>query len=120
MSKFIEYLKLVPKGLSNPKQILEGWINDYNFDNLEPKEVKEILKRRAICHSCPFNSLNATTSQEYFDIFGKHYETDRDDTHCSLCGCPDKKKTASLDSECGISSEPKTEHLPLKWNKYKQ
>ena len=43
MSKLTEYLKLIPKGLSNPKQVLEGWINDYNFDNLKSNEIKEIL-----------------------------------------------------------------------------
>ena len=41
MSKFTEYLKLIPKGLKNPQQVLEGWINDYNFDNLPKEEVEE-------------------------------------------------------------------------------
>jgi hypothetical protein len=120
MSKFTEYLKLIPKGLKNPQQVLEGWINDYNFDNLPKEEVEEILKRRAICEQCPFNSLNAKTSKEYFDVFQKHYETERDDLHCSVCACPIKTKTASLDSECGLSADDKTKDLQLKWNKYNE
>ena len=76
MNKYLEYLKLIPKGLSNPKQILEGWINDYNFDNLPKEQVEEILKRRAICELCPFNSVNAKTSKEYFEVFQKNYETE--------------------------------------------
>ena len=120
MSKILEYIKLVPKGLANPVNILEGWINDYNFDNLPKEEVEEILKRRAICEQCPFNSLNAKTSKEYFDVFQKHYETERDDLHCSVCACPIKTKTASLDSECGLSADDKTKDLQLKWNKYNE
>lgn len=120
MNKYIEYLKSIPKGISNPKEVLEGWWNDYNFENLPKDEIEEILKRRAICHSCPFNSLNAQTSKEYFDIFGEHYKTDRKDEHCSICGCPSTKVTASLNSECRLAENDKTKHLQLKWNKYKQ
>jgi hypothetical protein len=40
-SKILEYIKLVPKGLANPVKVLEGWINDYNFDNLPKEEVEE-------------------------------------------------------------------------------
>ena len=120
MSKILEYIKLVPKGLANPVNILEGWINDYNFDNLPKEEVEEILKRRAICEQCPFNSINAKTSKEYFDVFQKHYETERNELHCSVCACPIKTKTASLDSECGLSADDKTKDLQLKWNKYNE
>ena len=121
MSKFIEYLKLVPKGLSNPKQILEGWINDYNFDNLEDKEVKEILKRRAICEQCPFNSINAKISKEHKELFGFNYTTDRDDLHCSICSCPIKQKTASLSSNCGLENYNnlnENNKQPLLWEKF--
>lgn len=120
MNKYIEYLKLLPKGLSNPKQVLEGWWNDYNFENLPQDQIEEILKRRAICHSCPFSSANAQSSKEYFDIFGEHYETDRKESHCSLCGCPSEKITASLSADCGIAHNDKTKHLKPKWNKYNE
>jgi hypothetical protein len=123
MSKLTEYLKLIPKGLSNPKQVLEGWMNDYNFDNLKPNEVKEILNRRAVCESCPLNSINAKTSKEYKDLFDLNYFTDRDDLHCSICACPISTKTAALSSSCGL--ETYNENNPnnpqtLKWNKYNE
>lgn len=123
MSKYLEYLKLIPKGLSNPKQVLEGWINDYNFDNLKPEEITEILKRRAICESCPLNSFNAKKSEEYKNLFDLHYYTDRDDLHCSICACPVATKTASLSSNCGLEryNEENPENIQeLKWNKYNE
>lgn len=103
MSKYLEYLKLIPKGLSNPKQVLEGWINDYNFDNLPKEEVEVILNRRAICEQCPLNSIHAKVSNEYKELFGFNYQTDRNELHCSICACPISAKTASLSSDCGLS-----------------
>lgn len=123
MSRYIEYLKLVPKGLSNPKEVLEGWINDYNFKDLKPEEIEEIVKRRAICEECPFNSIKAKTSEEYKKLLGINYATDRDDLHCSICGCPISKKTASLSSSCGL--ETYNNNNPdniqqLKWSSYNE
>jgi len=122
MSKLTEYLNLIPKGLKNPIKILDGIYNDIKLENnlLQEDEVNEILRRRLICQSCPFFSLNATSSTEYYDIFKEHYKTDRDDNHCSVCGCNEKLKTSSLDSNCGLDTDEKTKHLELKWNKYKQ
>lgn len=121
MSKFTEYLKLLPKGLSNPKQVLEGWINDYNFDNLPKEEIEVILNRRSICEECPLNSINAMTSKEHKDLFGFNYITEREELHCSICSCPIKQKTASLSSDCGLEyyneNNPDNKQ-PLKWNKY--
>jgi len=123
MSKYIEYLKLIPKGLSNPLKILEGWVNEYNCDNLKPEEIEEIIKRRTICEECPLNSINAKTSQEYKDLFGSNYETERSELHCSICACPISTKTASLSSECGLDlyNNQHPENLQqLKWNKYNE
>lgn len=112
-----DYLKLIPEIFKHPKEILQGWINDYNFENLPEEEVKEILKRRSICEECPFNSINAKTSQEYLDVFQENYSSTRDDLHCSACLCPITKLTACLDCECGLSKNIKTKNLKLKWNK---
>jgi hypothetical protein len=120
MSKFLDYLKLVPQGLKNPLQVIEGFWNDYNFENLPKDEVEEIVRRRLICETCPFNSINAKTSQEYKDIFGQNYDGGRDELHCSICSCGVKKKTAALSDDCGMDSNTKTMSLPLKWTKYKQ
>jgi hypothetical protein len=122
MSKFTEYLHLIPKGLANPGNILEGWINDLKLENgtLKEDEVAEILRRRSICEQCPFNSILAKTSQEYYDTFNENYKTERTDLHCSVCACPIKKKTASLDSECGLGSDKKAleKNGGLKWTTY--
>jgi len=121
MSKFSEYLKLIPKGLSNPSKILEGWWNEYNFENLKEDEIAEIIRRRAICEECPLNSIKAKTSKEYKDLYGENYTTDREELHCSICGCPAQAKTASLSTDCGLTeynNKNPNNKQTLKWIKY--
>lgn len=122
--KLIEYLKLIPKGLSNPQAILEGWMNDLKMERGELKEdeIAEVIRRRAICHTCPFMDKNAKSSDEYFKLTGSYYTSKRLDDHCTFCGCPMSKKTAALSSNCGIEdwNEVNPENqLKLKWTKYK-
>jgi len=64
------------------------------YDILPEDEQAEIARRRFICATCPFNSSNAVRDG---------YKSDRFDEHCIMCGCTIKRKTASLDSDCGIS-----------------
>jgi hypothetical protein len=124
MSKFIEYLKLIPKGLQNPELIVEGWLKDIQLEygDLPKDEIEEIVRRRAICNDCPLNSIKAQTSKEYKDLYGENYKTERTEFHCSCCGCPINKKSASLHSDCGLtyynSNHPDNTQI-LKWNKYK-
>lgn len=123
MSKLSEYLALIPKGVSNLKQVLEGVVNDVamEFSLLGEEERDVIIKRRLTCLSCPYMSKNANTSPEYFSLMGEHYTTDREDSHCSFCGCPLSFRTASLDMDCGIedyNEEHPDTPLPLKWTKY--
>lgn len=123
MSKYLEYLKLLPKAVPNFDRLIEGWVNDIKLNNkaLSENEVSEILRRRTICFGCPFNSDKAKTSQEYETLYGKHYESEREDPHCSACGCPILKKTASLSSNCGLenyNNENPDNIQELKWNKY--
>lgn len=122
MSKYLEYLKLVPKGLSNAKLIIEGIVNNVEMKhgNL-PQEFKdEVIRRRVICYSCPFNNVNAATGDEYFSITGKHYKSDRVDDHCAFCGCPLDVKTASLSTDCGIRdwNNHHENQIELKWTSY--
>jgi TPP-dependent indolepyruvate ferredoxin oxidoreductase alpha subunit len=125
MSKFGEILKLLPKAIANPDKILEGWVNDLKLQkgNLPEDEIEEILRRKAICSACPFNSIQAKTSEEYFNITGKHYSTERTDLHCSSCSCNIDYKTSSLSSECGIytlnENYPNQKTEP-KWFPYKK
>lgn len=117
----LDYIELLPKGIKNADKIVEGVINQVKLKHnlLSEDEQNEIIRRRLICESCPFNSINAKTSKEYFDIFGEHYENTREELHCSICKCVVNTKTASFDSECGIQANEKTKHLSLKWNVYK-
>lgn len=117
--RLTEFLILAKKGLPNIDKIAEGWINDAKLENneLKEEELVEILQRRKICNECPFNSINAVNSIEYFEAFNENYKTSRNDLHCSLCGCPVSKKTASLSSSCAIAEEDifKKLNVPIKW-----
>lgn len=120
MSKLTEYLTLIPQGLKNADKIVEGVVNQVKMEcnMLDLNEQEEVIRRRLICESCPFNSINAKTSQEYLEAFGKNYYSEREELHCSVCSCVIKTKTASMDSECGIHSKKQTKHIPLKWTNY--
>lgn len=106
MSKISEYLSLIPLGLKNREAIFDGLVNvvRMNFNTLPIEEQDEIIRRRAICLSCPLMSENAKSSKEYVDLTGGNYSTDRVDEHCSLCACNIYTKTASLESFCGALS----------------
>lgn len=116
MSKLAEYLALIPKGFKNIDKVLEGIVNQVKleFGTLPQEEQEIIMGRRAICASCPFMSLNAKKLG--------FYTTDREDEHCTQCGCPIGTRTASLESNCGLETyneaNPETK-LPLKWEKTK-
>jgi hypothetical protein len=66
---------------------------EYNM--LPEDEQAEIIRRRFICSSCPFNSSNAVVKLGYV--------SNRIDEHCVMCGCTITRKTASLESACGIT-----------------
>ena len=118
LGRFIEYLKLVPKGIKNADKILEGIINNVKLEagSLPEEEQAEIIRRRLICATCPFTSSNAVVNKAL------NYKTDRPDEHCIHCGCPIMTKTASLSANCGIeifnAKNPETP-MPLKWTAYK-
>lgn len=122
MTSIKEYLKLLGKGILNLDKIVEGFINKADFKNLPEEDQKIIIDRSAICASCPYNSENAKTSQEYFDLFGTHYKTTRKTPHCSLCGCGLAAKVSCLSCNCGIESynnTHKNNKIELKWKKVK-
>jgi hypothetical protein len=79
------------------------------------EDIDIVSQRRSICQSCPFHSDNAQTSLEYKNLFKEPYSTIKPFKHCSLCGCPITKKTASLDESCAIKNHTKTKHLQAKW-----
>ena len=123
MNRYLEYLKLIPKGIPSMDSIVEGVINNVELHHKAlPHAFKnEIIRRRIICTSCPFNNVNAKSSDEYFKLTGKHYKSNRKKLHCSFCGCPINIKTASLSSNCGIedwNNENKNNSLELKWKSF--
>jgi hypothetical protein len=123
MSKWSEYLRLLPEGLKNIPSIIEGVLNDVNLEygSLDEDKREEIVRRRIICKGCPFMSENAKTSPEYKELTGSNYHTDRDDEHCTFCGCPIDTRTAALSKPCGINSwnrNHKDKPLTLKWEPY--
>lgn len=123
MSKFIEYLKLLPKGLANADKVLEGIVNEVKstLEVLPEDQQEEIIRRRVICNACPLNSINAKQSEEYRQLYGRYYETDRTDLHCSCCSCNVNLKSSSLASSCGLETynqEIPENKQPLKWEKY--
>lgn len=124
MSKFKEYLSLIPKGLKNPLKILEGIRHsvEMEFELLSEEDRKTIFERRVICEGCPFMSENAKTSEEFLALSGENYKSSRPDKHCTMCGCPIQYKTASLSSSCGIeawNTDNPTRMMSLKWTNTK-
>lgn len=116
MSKLIEYLKLIPRGIANIDKVVEGLKNQVKIElGIIPEDDLEVIVgRRLICSQCPYMSANAKKMGVY--------ETDRIDEHCTMCGCPLVTRTASLESDCGIEAY-NTNHpnntIPLKWKKVK-
>jgi hypothetical protein len=124
MSKFLEYLNLVPKGIPNIKSIIKGIVNnvELKYKMLSEDSRKEIIRRRLICLNCPFNNINAKVSKEYFELNKEHYTSDRTDNHCSFCGCPIDIRTASLECNCGIeewNDKHPNNTIQLKWKAIK-
>lgn len=115
MVNLIEYVKMIKQGIKDPQAVLNGWINDAKFNrgDLEEDEMEEIIRRRSICETCPFMSRNAIEQGNYL--------SQRNDEHCIHCSCPITKKTASLESRCGIeiyNSINKKNPMELKWGVY--
>lgn len=119
----LELLKMVKQGVKNPHLVLEGMYNSakMEYGQMEQDQIDEIVRRRLICDGCPYMSKNAMKSPEYFELFGKHYSTSRNDDHCSLCSCPIRTLTASLSAECGLhvyNEKNKDKQKELNWTNY--
>lgn len=123
MKKLQEYLSVALKGAKHIDKIIEGYRTQIKLENsqLPEEQMDEIATRRAICLDCPLNSINARSSKEYLELFGKPYETNMSYLHCSICSCPIDRKTACLSCKCGLTdwnSEHPENIQKLKWNIY--
>jgi hypothetical protein len=123
MGLISEYLTLIGKGVKNFDKIVEGIYNEKTFNSLSD-EIKDVIADRTVkCAECPFNSINAKLSEEYFKLFGEHYISERRDSHCAICGCLLKYKIPSLSSNCGLeiyNANNKNNLQPLKWKAYEK
>ena len=117
-SKFVEYIKLIPKGIANFDLIFDGIINSVKleFGTLAKEEQDEIIKRRLICAGCKFMSGNAKKDSL------QNYKSERTDDHCIICLCNIQLKTSSLYSNCGLeiyNQNNPNNIIPLKWEALK-
>lgn len=112
-----EYLEVVRKGIKNRDKIIEALAVSAQVKNgtISPEALAEILRRKDICASCPFNSKNAID-----------YKSDLKFEHCIWCRCRiggDDTKEFCLSCQCGISEYNK-EHpespMELKWKKFEE
>lgn len=118
-----ELFDLAGKGIKNFDKIAEGVWNEISQKTLSKAQKEEIVRRTEICASCPFNSDNAKTSEEYFNLYGENYASTRKEPHCALCGCVLKYKVASFSSNCGLEIHNRRfpdKQEPLKWNAFKK
>jgi len=122
MSVIKDYLKIVQAGIRNGDKIIEGLVvaSQVKNNNIEPEALAEILKRKDICASCPFNSVNAARDNGY--------ESNVPYQHCTLCICRiggEDTKEYCLSCNCGITELNKRNKengiapLPLKWQAFK-
>ena len=108
MSKLSEYISLLPKGIKNLPQIVEGVVNNTRIElgKMPPEDLEIVIKRRLICETCTHMSKNAVD-----------YMSDLDEDHCIWCKCFIKYKTANLKENCGLEKYNKkyNKNEKLKW-----
>lgn len=114
-------MALIPKGIKDIDKIVKAVVTEIKLEHgsLAPELQDVIIKRRLICSTCPFMSSNATESKEYYELMNGHYTTDREDEHCTICGCPLLIRTAALTKNCGMEvwNETHNNKQELKWQK---
>lgn len=122
MSALKDYLHIVKEGIKNKDKIIEALVvsSQVKNNNVEPEALAEILKRKEICASCPFNSDNAAKLSGYKVPLGYG-------THCILCICRiggEDTKEYCLSCNCGINELNKRNAKigippqPLKWSAF--
>lgn len=116
MSILSSYIKLIPLAIKNREEIVEAVLTKAKrtLHKLPPEEQDEIIKRKLICATCPYNSKNAKEDG---------YVTDRVDDHCIHCSCNIDFKTECLSCRCGVEvwnkNNPK-DKLELRWKSFKK
>ena|SRR6202044_1730225 len=124
ISTIAEYLKTVRQGVLNADKMIEAMFTSamvknklagHNVD-ITDEAIAEIMRRKDICASCPFNSKNAIAA----GIHSSNLPYD----HCIHCYCRigyDDSKEYCLSCKCGISEYNKknpNNPLPLRWESF--
>lgn len=123
MKKLKEYLTVASSlSFENAVQILGAGINKVQaeFDILSSEKQAVAAQRLEKCLKCPFNSSNAKTGSEYLELTGGHYETEREDHHCTLCKCNTSFKVFAFDADCGATvwnARNPEKPLEVQWHK---
>jgi hypothetical protein len=105
-----EYVELVRKGIANKDDIIDALVTGAAVKNGEVNEedLAEILRRKDICASCPFNSA--------IGIANGTYRSNLPFQHCQLCQCRiggEDTKEYCLSCNCGAEAYNKMyPHLP--------
>jgi hypothetical protein len=129
-----EYVEVVKAAVQNGDKIVEAIRTSALVKEKEKKEklglpaddttisdeaVAEIMRRKEICASCPFNSANAARDRNYSSALPFQ--------HCTLCKCRiggNDTKEYCLSCNCGIDTwNKRNEHLTpmeLKWTAFEQ
>lgn len=122
-----EYLEAVKLGFQNGDKIIEAMQVAAQVKNAEagrvttvtPEALAEILRRKDICASCPFNSRNAKEAGTY--------ESSLPYEHCILCHCRigyEDSKEYCLSCNCGIQvwneQHPDLKQMEVKWTSFTQ
>lgn len=127
MSILKDYLNIVKAGIKNRDKIIEAIQISAMVKNAEngklatisEEAIAEIMRRKEICASCPFNSKNAKKAG--LQIPHAPYEE-----FCIHCLCrigADDSKEYCLSCKCGISEWNRLnpdKQLPLKWEAFNE
>lgn len=114
-----EYITAVRRGIENGDKIVEALITaaQVKNGNISEGALAEIMRRKDICASCPFNSKNAKLAGTYNSSLP--YE------HCILCSCRlggNDTKEYCLSCECGIAvwnkNHGQLQKMEVKWGPY--
>lgn len=115
--KIIEAIRISAKIKEKKRRIDEGKIED--IGEISDEAVAEIMRRKEICASCPFNSKIAAER--------RNYNSSIPFEHCTLCQCrigTDDSKEYCLSCDCGMKvwneRNPHLQPMELKWTAFKE
>lgn len=119
MSVIKDYLSIIRDGIRNRDKIIEALAVSAQVKNgrINDEALAEILRRKEICATCPFNSENAKRDQGYSSSLPF--------VHCKLCKCRiggDDSKEYCLSCNCGALAwnerNPDKPPMELKWTAF--